>query len=83
MYKRQGLVGVDLHGGLEVVAQHLLVRDDLHRAAAEHKARAHEHRVADLGRGADAVFDVRDGAALRLRDLQLLQDLLEALARCV
>ena len=50
---------VDEHGVLgliasvarvDVVAQHRLVVDDLHAAAAEHVGRAHEHRVADRRR---------------------------------
>ncbi len=48
---QHGLVDVDLDRRLQVVAQTLLVRDDLHGAAAQHVARAHQHRVADAGGG--------------------------------
>ena len=41
---------------LEVVGERRAVVDDLHAAAAEHVARAHQHRVADL-------LGDRDGAA--------------------
>ena len=75
-----GLVGVDLHRGLEVVTQHVFVRDDLHRAAAEHEARPDQDRVADLGGGPDAVLDVGDGGAAGLGDVEVQQDLFKAVA---
>ena len=71
---------VDLDRRLEVAAQCGLVGDDLHRAAAEDVARAHQHRIADAGSGGDAVLDVGYRTAHRLRDLQLLHDLLEGVA---
>ena len=74
------LVHVDLHGGLQVVAQALLVRNDLHGAAAQHVARTHQHRIADAGGGLHARLDVGDGFGFGLRDAQLLHDLLEAAA---
>ena len=74
------LVHVDLHGGLQVVAQALFVRDDLHGAAAQHVARTHQHRITDAGRSLHARLDVRHGLGFGLRNLQLLHDLLEAAA---
>ena len=50
----------------------------LHRAAAEHERRTDKDGIAYLRRGGDAVFYIRDGAALRLRDAELLQHLFKA-----
>ena len=71
---------VDLDGRLQVVAQALLVRNDLHGTASEHIARTHQHRVADAGGGLHAGLDVGDGLGLGLRDAQLFHDLFEATA---
>ena len=77
---QHGLLFVDAYGGLKIPAQRLLVGYDLHRAPPQHIARAHEHGIADaLGR-AHAVGDVRHGLAVRLRDLQLQQELFKAVA---
>ena len=72
------LVLVHLNGGFQVVAELLLVGHDLHGSAAQNKAGAHQHRVADLFGGFHAVFDVGDGPALGLGDVQLLQNLFKA-----
>ena len=72
---QHGLVLVDLHGGFQVMAQLLLVGDDLHGAAAQHEAGTHQHGIADLVGRRDAVLDVGDGLALGLGDVQLLQKL--------
>ena len=76
---QHGLVRVDLHGGLEVVPQLLLIGHDLHGPAAQHEAGAHQNGIADLRGGGHAVLDVGDGLSGGLGDVQLLQDLLEGI----
>ena len=77
---QHGAVGIDLYGGLEVVAQRLLIRDDLHGTSAEHVARAHQHRIADPLGGPHALFDIGHRLGFGLGNTQLLHDLLEAAA---
>ena len=56
------------------------VVDDRHRAPAQHERRPHQHRIADP-RGDCARFLERTGdAVLRLRDVQLVEQLGEPLA---
>ena len=66
-----GLVLVDLHRGLEVMAKRLFVADDLHRPAAENEARADEYGVPDARRGFDAVLDLGHRRAFGARDVKL------------
>ena len=64
----------------EVVAQALGVVDDLHTATAEHEARAHQHRVADLFGDRDRARLV-DGRAVPGRDeARAVEQLREELA---
>ena len=65
-----------LHRPGEVVA----VVDDLHRPTAEHVARTHQHREADLVGDRQRLFEVDRRATRRLRDLQLVADRVPALA---
>ena len=62
------------------MAQALFVRHDLHRTAAQHVARANEHRIAYPRRRAHARFDVGHRFGFGLGDAQLLHDFLEAAA---
>ena len=56
------------------------VVDDRHRAAAEHVRRPHDEREADLRRDLARLFRRRRGAARRLRDAEIPQQLREPLA---
>ena len=69
------LILVDLHRGPEVGSQILFFRHDLHGAAPQHEAGAHEDRVADFTCGGDARLHACHGLALRLGDLQLQKQL--------
>ena len=60
--------------------QLVLVVDDAHRPAAEHVARAHEHREADAGDDLQRLVEVDGGAARRLRDAQLVAQRVPLLA---
>ena len=64
------LVRVDLHGGVEVMPQLLLVGDDLHCPSAQHEAGTHQNGIADLPGGGDAVLNAGDGLSLGLGDVQ-------------
>ena len=75
---QNGLVRVDLHGGLQIVAEHLLAGHDLHGPAAQDEAGADQHRVADALCRGDAVLDVGHGGAGGLRNVQGEQDFLKA-----
>ena len=54
--------------------------DDLHRPAAEHIGRAHDQREADFGGDEARLFDRIGDAVVRLVEVELLQELLEAVA---
>ena len=56
---------------VHVAVERLVVVDDLHRAAAEHVARPHEHRVADAARDLDGLADGRGDAVLGLAQAEL------------
>src|SRR5699024_8849599 len=58
---QHGLVGVHLHGGFQVAAEHLFVGHDLHGPAAQNEAGPHQNGVADLRGGPDAVLHAGDG----------------------
>ena len=58
----------------------LFVVGDFHALTAEHVARAHEHRIAQLRRRLRRLVRGEDGRALRLRDAQPVQQLVEQLA---
>ena len=80
MVDEHGFVLVDLDRGFQVVAQHLVVGDDLHRPTAEHETRSDEDGIPDLVCRGDALFDIGDGFALWLRDPERVQDVFETLA---
>ena len=64
-----------------VFAEHVLVVDDCHAAAAKHEARADHHRVAtDLLDASEGFVDVRGHAAFRHRDAELVHHLAEQVA---
>ena len=70
----------DLDRFAHVALQVLLLVHDFHRAAAQHVARAHHQRVADLG-GVGQRFVLGAGRAVgRLAQAEFVQQLLEALA---
>ena len=64
-----------------VFAEHVLVVDDFHAAAAKHEARTDHHRVAtDLLDTGEGFVDVRGHAAFRHRDAELVHQLAEQVA---
>ena len=66
------------HGLRHVFAEHVLVVDDFHAAAAKHEARADHHRVAaDLLDASEGFVDVCGHAAFRHRDAELIHHLAE------
>ena len=73
-------VGRDADGHRDVFAEHLLVVDDLHPAAAEDEARADHERVADLVGGLERLREVRRHARLGHRDAELVHDGVELVA---
>ena len=74
------LVLVNFHCGFQILPQMLVLRDNLHRAAAQHKRGAHQHRIADFVRRAHAVLDVGDSIALRTRDVQFIEQVFKLIA---
>ena len=62
------------------MAQFLLLRDDLHRAAAQNEARAHQHRIPDGGRRGDSLLDIGHRGADRFRNSQPDEKLLKEIA---
>lgn len=74
------LVLADQHGGLEIVAQGLLVGHDLHGAAAQHIAGPHQHRIADALGHANAGLDIRHGLAVGLGNAQRFHHLFKGVA---
>ena len=69
------------HGLRHVFAEHVLVVDDFHAAAAKHETRADHHRVAaDLLDASEGFVDVRGHAAFRHRDAELVHHLAEQVA---
>ena len=73
---RPGAVAV--LGALQVVRERLAGVTDLHGAAAEHVARAHQQRVADVVRGAERLARGRGGGIRRAVQPQLVQQRPEA-----
>ncbi len=71
------LVDVDFNGGLQIVAELVFIAHDLHGAAAEHEARAHQDRIADLFRCADTFLNAGHRAAHRLGNLQFFEHFLK------
>ena len=77
---QDGLVRVDLNGGLQIVAELLLVCNDLHRAAAKHEGGTHQYGVSDLGSSTNTRLDIGHRLALRLRNVEGEQELFEQIA---
>ena len=77
---QHGLLRVHVEGGLQILAQLRLGGDDLHGAAAQHEAGAHQHGIAHLFGGANALLDAGDGAAGGLGNVQLMENVLERVA---
>ena len=75
-----GLFRIDGECVGKVSAEHGLIGHDLHRAAAEDKARPDEHGIADLRGRRRARFHIRHGNALRIRDPERLNDCVERVA---
>ena len=69
-----------LHGVGHVIVKLLLVRDDFHRAPAQHEAGPHEHRVADLTGDLLGFLDVSCDAVGGLLQAELLEQFAELFA---
>ncbi len=69
-----------LHRLAHVALEVALLVDDLHRAAAEHVARPHDERIADLAGALERLLLALRGAVRRLLQAELLDQHLEALA---
>ena len=65
---------------LHVLAQGLVIVDDLHAAPAQHVARAHHDGIADLVRDVERVLDGDGHARFGHGDAQAVHDLAEAVA---
>ena len=72
------LIFVDLNSRLQIMTQLLLIGNDLHRSAAQHEAGANQNRIANRSCSSNTILDLGNGFTLRLRNIQLLQDLLKA-----
>jgi hypothetical protein len=70
----------DLHRVARVALQRLAIVEYLHGAAAQHVGRPDDDRVADLLGDGDGLFLRRRRAVVGLAQLQLVDQLLEALA---
>ncbi len=66
--------------GVDVIVELGLGIDDLHRPSAEHVARPHQHRVADAVGHRDRLVAAAGDAVLGLLELELVDQLGEALA---
>ena len=85
--QRRGQASGDDRVGLRLVERAVdvllklgVVVNDLHAASAEHVARAHEHRVADVVRGVERLAEAERGAEARRVELLGAQHLTEELA---
>ena len=77
---QHGLILVYLNGGAQVTAQLPLIGNYLHRPAAQDEGRTHEHGVAYLGCGGNAVLYLCHRPALGLRDIKLTEHLFKKVA---
>ena len=75
-----GVIRRDLYRALHVVAQLVLIVDNLHRAAAEHIGGAHHHRIADALCPCNGILKVCDADSLGAGNPSLRQHLVEPLA---
>ena len=78
---RLDVVGHQLGQGAEqVVAELVLLADDLHGAAAEHIGGAHHDRIAEVGGHQPRLLDRIGDAVARLLEAELVEQVLEAVA---
>ncbi len=77
---QQRRVVEDRRRGFGVFGELRLVMDDLHRAAAEHERRPHQHRKAELARDGARLAEAARGLALRPRDAETRERGVELLA---
>ena len=74
------LVDVYLDRILEVVAEHLLVSDYFHSSSAEYKGGSYKDWVAYSLGSLDSALDIGHGLALRIRDIERLDDLVKGVS---
>ena len=72
------LIFVDFNRCFQIMAQLFFIGNDLHSTAAKNKAGTHQYGIADFCSGCDTVLDLGNCSALRLRNIQFLQDLFKA-----
>ena len=80
LINQYGLILVNLYGCLEVVAQSLLVRHNLHSATTQYVAWTYQYGVADALSSRNTALDVGDSLCIGLRDTYAAHDSLEALS---
>ena len=73
-------VGRDANRLVDVLAEHDLVEDDLHAAAAENERRADDERIAELRRALERAVDVARHHRLGHRDAELVHRRMEEIA---
>ena len=73
LVNQNGLILVDLNGGAQIVAELILVCDDLHRSASENEGGTYKHGVSDLCGYLDTVLDLCDSLSLCSRDVKLVE----------
>ena len=66
-------IRTDLDRVLHVTREIFAVVDELHRAAAEHKRRTHQHRIANLLRDRNRFLGADRGAARRLAQSEFVE----------
>ena len=74
-----GFICVDFHGGMQIIAQLDLIRNNLHSAPSQNKGGSHKNGIADLLCSRNTVLNARYGPAVRLRDVKLQQQLLKSI----
>ena len=67
------LVLINLNGGLQVVAELLLICNDLHCTTAKNEGGTNENGITDSCRGSNAILNIGNGATLGLRNIKLLK----------
>ena len=70
MIHQHRFVRVHFHGVAQVFRHLFFIRHDGHGPPAQHKARPHQHRIADFLCRPDTILHVRDRPTLRLGNLQ-------------
>ena len=73
-------VGRDANRLVDVLAEHDLVEDDLHAAAAKNERRADDERIAELRRALESAVDVARHHRLGHRDAELVHRRVEEIA---